>query len=315
MPYSTKGKLQSLLDNLKTPNNNVILVDSNIGSDDYSGIDSWDNALATLDAAIAKCVANNGDKIIIAPGHAENYTTTGTKVAFDVAGVEIIGLGIGASKPTFTFAHVGATMVMSAASNKLTGVKFVTNIDLVTTYLTVTGADCLVDVETADATNKEVITDITVSGARPDIRVKKHGYVDGDANARVVSLDGVVNGKVDVYAITKVTTAIVNFVSNASTNVEIRGLFYVKGTTDFTKNVVDTITGSVFSVNGFDMSAGAAFSGNTSTPQADDTGAIIGTVNSYTKVEADADMSYTKVRSDLDQSYTKWANNITKKVV
>ena len=84
-------------------------------SDSNDGL-SWESALATLDAAIAKCTANSGDVIWVAPGHAESYTTTGTKLTVDVAGVTIIGLGTGASRPTFTFGHTGATWAISAAS-------------------------------------------------------------------------------------------------------------------------------------------------------------------------------------------------------
>jgi hypothetical protein len=275
MPFTTKGKLQSLLDNLKTPDNNVILVDSATGSDTNSGTENWGNALATLDAAIAKCTANNGDKILIAPGHAETFSTTGTKVTFDIAGVEIIGLGIGNDRPKFTFSHTGANMVMSAASVKLSNVIFITNVDLLTTYLTVSGNDCEINIETRDATDKEVISDFTVTGDRFKADVKKYGYTGGDANARVFSLNGVDNAEIKGIFLTKVTTAIVNMITAACTNIIVEGIFLVDSTTNLSKNVVDTITGSTWAVKGFDIGAGANFSGGSGAAlAADDVSAV-----------------------------------------
>jgi hypothetical protein len=274
MPRTLEGRFQSILDNLKTPDNNVILVDSGTGSDSNSGKDGWANALATLDAAIAKCTADNGDKILIAPGHTETWTTTGTKVTFDVDGVEIIGLGHGDTKPTFSFGHTGTTLVMSSNSVKLSNVKFLTAVDSVTTYITVSGNDCELDIETMDVTDKEVITDITNSGDRNKIKITKWGYTAGNANDCVVSCNGCAGAEIEVKAFTKVLTAIVEFVTAASSDVFISGIFYVSGTTDLTKNTVDTITGSTFFVEGYDIGAGAKFSGNTSTPAVDDVGAV-----------------------------------------
>lgn len=89
-----------------TNQGNSFFVDSGDGSDSNSG-KSWAHALATLDAAINKCTANQGDKIIIAEGHSESYTTTGAKAVFDIAGVEVICLGKGSNRPTFSFGHTG----------------------------------------------------------------------------------------------------------------------------------------------------------------------------------------------------------------
>ena len=68
-------------------------------NDNYTGTHPTNTPLATLDAAIGKCTANNGDFIILAPGHAETLTTA---VTVDVAGITIIGIGNGDNRPTFT---------------------------------------------------------------------------------------------------------------------------------------------------------------------------------------------------------------------
>lgn len=81
---------------------NVFFVDDS-GSDSYDG-KSPERPMATLDAAIGLCTASQGDVIVVMPGHAE---TAATQVTCDIAGVRIIGLGIGRNRPTIT-AHASA---------------------------------------------------------------------------------------------------------------------------------------------------------------------------------------------------------------
>lgn len=69
---------------------------------------------STVDAAIGACTANAGDTIYVLPGHTE--TVTATSIALDVAGVNIIGLGNGLNRPTFTFGAAAATVTVSAAN-------------------------------------------------------------------------------------------------------------------------------------------------------------------------------------------------------
>jgi len=53
----------------------------------------------SLDYAIGQCYANRGDVIFVMSAHSETPTSS---IAIDVAGVKIIGLGIGTERPTFT---------------------------------------------------------------------------------------------------------------------------------------------------------------------------------------------------------------------
>lgn len=94
------------------------------GSDGNPGT-SPDSPLATVDAAIGLCQSGRGDKIYVLPGHAE--TVTATSIALDVAGVKVIGLGQGASRPTFTFGAAAATITVSAAGCAWRNCHFVAN--------------------------------------------------------------------------------------------------------------------------------------------------------------------------------------------
>ena len=94
------------------PNRTVAGSDSNPGT--------YQRPFASLYYAISQCQQGNGDIIFVKPGHQEivnGAATTvqvkdptqtfivgnGTKIAFDVNGVAIIGLGYGAMRPTLYF--------------------------------------------------------------------------------------------------------------------------------------------------------------------------------------------------------------------
>jgi len=253
---------------------NSYFVDSGSGSSSNTG-KSWAQALATIDQAINKCTANQGDRIIVAEGHSESYTTTGAKATFDVAGIEVICLGQGSDRSTFSFGHTGATWTISAANVVIRNALFVTAVDSVVTFGTISGADCaLIGCESRDVTDKEVVTDFTVTGDRfVALNHFKNGYVSGNANDCVFSLNGVDNALIqNCIFMTKVLTAVVEFVTAACSNVVVKNCeFYVSGTTDFSKTVVDTITGSTWEVNsGFDLGAGSKFSGGSGAALAGD---------------------------------------------
>lgn len=263
---------------------NIVFVDSG-ASASGTGLSPEDPVL-TLDEAFAKCTASNGDIVYVLEGHAETYSTTGTKATADVAGVRVIGLGKGASRPSFTFSHADATWVVSANGVSFENLLFITGIDSVVTFATVSGDDfSLINCESRDTTDIEVISDFTISGDRPIIRgLFKNGYTGGNANARVLSLAGVDRPLIEnCRFITKATTAIINFITTACTGVVIRdSVFLVTSTTNFSKDVVDTVTGSTWSVDGcFDLGAGSGFSGGSGAALAgDDVSAVATSVAS-----------------------------------
>lgn len=92
---------------------NVFFVDSGTGSDVGSSGKTPDNPFATLDYAIGKCTATNGDHIIVMPGHAE----TTTAIAADVAGITIVGIGHGRARPTFTATTAASDLIDVTAAN------------------------------------------------------------------------------------------------------------------------------------------------------------------------------------------------------
>ena len=99
---------------------------------------TYDAPFSTLTYAITQCVANRGDIIFIKPGHAESVSSAGA-IALSVAGVAIVGLGVGSSRPTFTLDTANtATITVTADDISVTNCLFVANFLSIATCFAVT---------------------------------------------------------------------------------------------------------------------------------------------------------------------------------
>lgn len=103
---------------------NVFFVDSGnaLASDDTSS-GSRTNPFSTIDYAIGRCTANNGDVILVMPGHTETVAAA-AGIDCDVAGISIVGIGNGADRPTITHSATGSTLEVAAASVTLENLLF-----------------------------------------------------------------------------------------------------------------------------------------------------------------------------------------------
>lgn len=114
----------------------IFFVHSGTGTNSAGGGGNPDAPLATLDYAIGLCTASKGDIIYVMPGHVETIAATdGFDV--DVAGVKIIGLGWGASRPTFNFTATASQVNIGAASVHLENLRFVAGVSAVVAALQV----------------------------------------------------------------------------------------------------------------------------------------------------------------------------------
>jgi hypothetical protein len=112
-------------------------------------------ACATLALALAKCTANQGDKVVILPGHAETITAA---TAITPAGVRIVGLGVGNKRPTFTFTTANTAGFTVAVDNvSFENIIFIGNFLSIASLFTLTTAaefsviNC--DIRDTDATH------------------------------------------------------------------------------------------------------------------------------------------------------------------
>lgn len=95
-------------------NTTGLLVGHRGGSDQNKG--TYDSPFATLNYAFTQCIANRGDIIFIKPGHTETIST-GSAMAWNIAGVAVVGLGSGSMRPTFTLDSLTSSAVAVSAAN------------------------------------------------------------------------------------------------------------------------------------------------------------------------------------------------------
>jgi hypothetical protein len=96
---------------------------------------------ASIAYALTFCVANRGDLILVLPGHTESIT--GAAGWTSIAGVTVVGLGTGASRPTITLGTaITAQIVVSAANFRMHNLIIdMTGFDAITAGIAVTGTD------------------------------------------------------------------------------------------------------------------------------------------------------------------------------
>lgn len=274
---------------------------------------------STVTYALTKCSASNGDFIYVRPGYTETLTGTGD-TNINVAGVTIVGLGNGANRPTITIGtSATATYTVSAANVSIVNFLFISALDGLNTALTVSGADVYLDIEHRD-TSATVEADIaiTVTGARPYIKLRDIGFTGGDQRDASISMNGVANGRIDIDAYGKAGTAVVNFVTAACTDINVKGYMYVSGTTDGSKNVVDTIGGSTWYMDVIDGAAGSRYTGGSAAAVAsDDISAINAKVGTITNTGGTAtigavlgDFANTTLVSKLDVPSADGTGNV-----
>jgi hypothetical protein len=144
---------------------NVYWVDSGAGSNGNKG--TWGRPWATIDYAIGRCTASNGDIVFVKPGHAETISAA-AGIAADVAGIAIIGLGKGSLRPTITLDTAAtASMTISAANVTISNLLFKANFADITRIIDVTGTDAHIDAceFVAEAVNMNWVDVIDASGA------------------------------------------------------------------------------------------------------------------------------------------------------
>jgi|TARA_Y100000310_G_scaffold51927_1_gene47804 hypothetical protein len=153
------GGINVFSDLLKHGTGNIYWVDSVNGATTNSGTSPTD-ALAGLDAAINKTTASQGDLVVCMEGHAETIATAAA-IDLDVAGVRVIGLGDGASRPTFTLSATGSTFEIAGASVTIENLLFTTS-DAATIIVDVNAAD--VTIRGCDFLMETGVTAIDING-------------------------------------------------------------------------------------------------------------------------------------------------------
>ena len=124
------------------PSGNIFFVHAGSGSSSGPGY-SPETAFATIDQAIGACTADNGDVVAVLEDHTESVVGA-AGISHDVAGVRIIGLGVGRNRPRVTFTTAtGASCDLTAARCSLENLVFINAIDAQTAMINVSISSCL----------------------------------------------------------------------------------------------------------------------------------------------------------------------------
>jgi hypothetical protein len=147
---------------------------------------------ATIDYAIGKCAANRGDIIMVKPGHTETVSAAGG-ITLDVAGVAIVGLGLGSLRPTINFTATDSTFLMSAANCLIHNLLFAGEIDAVVSPIVVSAADNIINrCELRDVTGQMTDGILTTAGATR-LQILNHvhnGAAAAGTNAAIAIVGG-----------------------------------------------------------------------------------------------------------------------------
>lgn len=130
-----------------------------------------DAPISTIDAAIAKCTAGQGDIIYVMPGHAETVTAA---ITMDVAGVSIIGLGEGGLRPIVTPNGVIDAVTITAADCRVENVEFaIPGTDAQTADINIAAAGAVIKdtVHHGSTTALNKVDIITITAAGHDAKI------------------------------------------------------------------------------------------------------------------------------------------------
>jgi hypothetical protein len=113
------------------------------GSDGNLG--TFGSPYATIAKAISMTTASRGDIIFVKPGHAESVSAAGGLV-LSKAGVAIVGLGVGALRPTITLDTANtATITVTASNVTVSNILFKANFLNIATCFSIANAQVATD--------------------------------------------------------------------------------------------------------------------------------------------------------------------------
>lgn len=214
-------------------NGNIFWVDSVKGANGNKG--TFIKPFATIDYAVGRCTADQGDKIYVAAGHTESVIAAGG-LDLDVAGITIVFLGEGSNQATIDFGTVvGADMDVDAANITLINPRFTASLDALTGPIDVNAINFrIVNGSYYDGTSIDTTDCIVAIATATGLKIHGWKYFIGDEGGTQkqsnIQLNGVDNAELFNIEITgDFGTGNIENVTDEILNVEIRDL-YLKNT-------------------------------------------------------------------------------------
>ena len=240
--------MQGLIQGSVNTTGNVFYVDSGVGINAIGRGGSASEPLDDIDYAVGLCTANNGDYIIVMPGHNEGITTA-ADIDVDVAGVTIIGLGSGEATPTIDFDAAAASFAVGADSVTIANLRFRVSANAVTVGLDIEAGFDETKVLNCQFGYAETATDEFAIALRNnagcDMTIIDGCYFDAGAQAAVVGIS--ITGASDRVTIRDNSfwgahsTAMINGITTLSTEALIQGNLFYQGATE---PAIELLTGT-----------------------------------------------------------------------
>jgi hypothetical protein len=124
-------------------NSTVQLPNQKAGSNSNDG--SFNAPFSTINYAVGVCTANRGDIIFVKPGHAETISDA-TTLTLSKAGVAIVGLGVGSTRPSITLdTATTATINVTANNVSVYNILFKANFLNIASVFTIANAQVATD--------------------------------------------------------------------------------------------------------------------------------------------------------------------------
>lgn len=206
---------------------------------------TFDKPFATIASAMALTTATDGDIIVCKSGHAETVSAA-AGVTLSTAGVALVGLGSGASRPTLNFTATGSTFTITAANTTVYNFLFTGGIDAVVSPIVISAADvALLNCEYRDVTGQ--CTDCILTTAAANRLLIKNFRYDGDTVAGTNAGIAIVGGdRITIEGLRmdgNFAVAGIDIRTTATTDLEVRDVVFR------TRNaacifLIDTITAS-----------------------------------------------------------------------
>jgi len=187
---------------------------------------SFNSPFKTIDYAIGRCTADNSDVIVVMSGHSETISAAGGITA-DVAGVTIVGVGFGTNRPIITFSATASTLLVTAANVAIKNMQIQNTIDAVVSGIGVSAAGFQLignDFSQPTSTHDTLIWLITTAAA-DDMLVAGNTFRQSHAGpTECIRLVGADRAKIiDNFIIGSYSTAVINGITTASTEILISG--------------------------------------------------------------------------------------------
>lgn len=205
---------------------NIFYVDS-VAANTGTGL-SWADSEDTLKAAVDDATDDTAAIIFVAANHTEDF---GASIAMNCPGITVFGLGVGESRPKFTFTATGSVLTHTVADIKYKNLIFISGTadSNVGITLGATSDGMIVeDCEFRSTAAHEFVSCITFASATDDVRITRCKFDNstagvGAATGAITNIAGVTDNMIiedcDFYG---AWTAAAIVSDDADTNVIVR---------------------------------------------------------------------------------------------